>query len=74
MKNKYDGHIRGLAEFSRSLPRVSMELGFSHSGPLDHHTLKCCVKDLPGASLSLKPGLDCTGTVFRVLRHSLASC
>lgn len=72
--NRCGGNFRSLAEFSRSLPRVSVELGFSQSSLLDHRTLKCHVKDIPGASQSTKPALDFIGAVFRVLRHNLASC
>lgn len=43
MENRYGGNVRGLAEFSRSLPRVSITLGFfSQSGPLDHHSALLC--------------------------------
>lgn len=61
MENRYGGNIRGWAEFSRTLPRVSIALGFFPRVVLLPITVHCSVKDIPGASLSLKPALDYTG-------------
>lgn len=48
MESRYGGNIWALAEFSRSLPTVSIALVF-----IPEWSSCCCVKDIPGASLNV---------------------